>query len=235
MKSVKWMIASLMLFLMIGAHLQVLALDTGLVTQSLPDEEISNLTDQPKFTKITSYTPLAVECFDVRDDHMVVIGADAGDTAVIAVYDQNGNFQYGFETAEPGSFRVMWSEDVLAYYSIRSKYLFKINEDGKIIDVCIVESTKENSIYDRDVLLSTTRTVGNSTYHMINEDTVGNIFSSSFEKITKVDSTGTTVVYAASSNNRIQMISGFVILLLLLPLVTSIIIAEIRKHRNKTV
>ena len=233
MKRVKWVIALLMLIVIITVPLPVLAMDTGLATQPLSEEEISDIVKRREFVKITSYTPLAAECFDVRDDHMIVIGADAGDTAIIAVYDDRGNFRYGFETEEPGSFRVMWSGDVIAYYSIRSTFVFHINQDGKITDIRRVESTMENSIYDRDVLLSTTRTVGTSTYRMTNESTAADILSASFKKIIKTDPEGATVIYDASSNKRIRVVGGLIISILLSAFLVSGIVVGIKRHCNK--
>lgn len=233
MKWVKWMIGLFVLIFVMAIPFTVAAMDTGLTTQTLSDEEISGIVKQRQFVKITSYTPLAAECFDVRDDHMIVIGADAGDTAIIAVYDDRGNFRYGFETEEPGSFRVMWSGDVIAYYSIRSTFVFHINQDGKITDIRRVESTMENSIYDRDVLLSTTRTVGTSTYRMTNESTAADILSASFKKIIKTDPEGTTVVYDASSNKRTRVVGGLIISILLSAFLVSSIVVGIKKHCNK--
>ena len=191
---------------------------------------MSDLVNQNKFVKITSYSPLSVKCFDVRDDHMVVIGADAGDTAVIAVYDDRGNFQYGFETKEYGSFRVMWSGNDIAYYGIRSTFLFKINKDGKITEICRVADTMENSIYDRDVLLSTTRKVGISTYRMTNERAIADALPGSFKKIIKTDTKGTTVIYDASSNQRARLVGGLVGFLILSSFIVSCTVAGIKKH-----
>lgn len=233
MKWAKWMIGLFVLIFVMAIPFTVAAMDTGLTTQTLSDEEISGIVKQRQFVKVTSYTPLAAECFDVRDDHMIVIGADAGDTAIIAVYDDRGNFRYGFETEEPGSFRVMWSGDVIAYYSIRSTFVFHINQDGKITDIRRVESTMENSIYDRDVLLSTTRTVGTSTYRMTNESTAADILSASFRKIIKTDPEGTTVVYDASVNKHARMVGGLIVFLLLSALFVTNMVVGIKKHRNK--
>ena len=233
MKWAKWMIGLFVLIFVMAIPFTVAAMDTGLTTQTLSDEEISGIVKQRQFVKVTSYTPLAAECFDVRDDHMIVIGADAGDTAIIAVYDDRGNFRYGFETEEPGSFRVMWSGDVIAYYSIRSTFVFHINQDGKITDIRRVESTMENSIYDRNVLLSTTRTVGTSTYRMTNESTAADILSASFKKIIKTDPEGATVIYDASSNKRTRVVGGLIISILLSAFLVSSIVVGIKKHRNK--
>lgn len=233
MKWVKWMIGLFVLIFVMAIPFTVAAMDTGLTTQTLSDEEISGIVKQRQFVKITSYTPLAAECFDVRDDHMIVIGADAGDTAIIAVYDDRGNFRYGFETEEPGSFRVMWSGETIAYYSIRSQFLFKIDEDGKIMDVCRVDSTMENSIYDRDILLSTTRKVGTATYCMSNESAVTDALSSSFRRIIKTDPEGTTVVYDASVNKYARVVGGLIVFLLLSALFVTNMVVGIKKHCNK--
>lgn len=234
MKLVKWVIILLMLIVIITTPLAVSALDAGLTTQPLSDEEISDIVKQRKFVKITSYTPLAAKCFDVRDDHIVVIGADSGNTAIIAVYDDCGNFQYGFETEEPGSFRVMWSGDAIAYYSIRSTFVYHINQDGEITNIYRVESTTENSIYDRDVLLSTTRTIGTDTYRMTNESAFADTLSTSFKKIIKTDSKGTAVIYDASGNKHTRVVGGLIVALLLSAFLVSSIVMGIKKYCKST-
>ena len=230
MKYIKFLIALLMFVFIIAVPFSVSAIDTGLITQSLSDEEASDIVKQREFVKITSYTPLTAKCFDVSDDHMVVIGADAGDIAIIAVYNDSGIFQYGFKTKEYGSFRVMWSGNDIAYYSIRSALIFEINEDGKITEICRVANTMENSIYDRDILLSTTRKVGTATYSMTNERSVADALSSSFKKIIKTDAEGSRVIYDASGNQSARVVGGIVIFLILSSVIVSSIVVGIKKH-----
>lgn len=233
MKYIKLVIALFILMIIIGASPTVLAIDTGLTTQQLSNEEISDIITQVEFVKMTSYTPLAVKCFDVRDDHKIVIGTNVGNTAYIAVCDACGNFQYGFETEQLGSFRVMWSGDHIAFYCIRSELLFEIDENGKIVDICRVESTTENSVYDRDVLLSTTRKVGTSTYRMTNESTVADAFSVSYKKIIKTDGEETTVIYDASGDKNVRVVRGLIIGMLLSSLIVIGVIVGIKKHCQK--
>lgn len=234
MKRARWMVVFIIMIFIIVVPFTTFAIDTELVTQPLSDKEVVNIVKQREFEKITSYTPVPVKCFDVRDDHMVVIGADVGDAAIIAVYDDSGAFQYGFQTKEPGSFRVMWSGDDIVYYSIRSAFLFKINEDGKITDICRVANTAENSIYDQDVLLSTTRKVGTVTYSITNESAAIDKLSASFKKIIKTDTEGVAIIYDASSNQYVSFIAGVVVFLISSSIIVSGCIVGIKRHRNNT-
>ena len=232
MKYAKQIIMLIVVISLIGVPRTVSAIDTGLDTEALSNEEISDLVKKNEFLKITSYSPLSANCFDVRDDHMVVIGADAGDVAVIAVYDDCGNFQYGFEKEKLGSFRVMWCGNDIAYYSIRSALLYIINKAGEITNICRVTNAIENSIYDRDVLQATTRIVDGTTYRMTNDLAVADKLPGSFTKITKTDAAGTTVVYDASNNQRTHIIGGLVVFGLLSTFIVGSIIMGIKKHCN---
>ena len=233
MKHIKWVIVSLVLFSLIGVPLSVSAADIGLVTESLSDEEMSDYLARNEFVEITSYTPLAATCFDVRDDHMVLIGANKVDTAVIAVYDDHGNFQYGFEKEKLGSFRVIWSGNDIAYYEIRSQLLFVINEGGEITDIFRVPSTTENSVYEQEVLSSATRKVGSSVYRMTNELPVADALPGSFKKIIRTDEAGTTTIYDATGNQRIRVIGGIVGFSVLLVLLAGGITIGLKKHCRK--
>ena len=233
MKYIKWICILLLPALLVGVSFAVSAMDAGLAKESLSDEEISDITQRNKFVKITSYTPLVAKCFDVRDDHMVVIGSQMGDEAVIAVYDGDGNFQYGFKTESYGSFRVMWSGENIIYYGIRSALLFEIDKDGNITDISRVANTMENSIYDRDVLLSTTRKVGNSTYRMTNELAIADALPGSFKRIIKTDDNGSVVIYDASGNRCARIWGGVGISLIVLLIFVYGIIVFVKQQRNK--
>jgi len=205
MKYVKWITALLLLVFMTGIPITVAALDTGFTTEALSDEEISEIIEIRPFEKITDYTPKMVNCFDVRDDHMVVIGVDNGDNVIIAVYDAQGNFQYGFQADTFGSFGVMWSGDNIAYYTVRGDKIYEINANVEITNVRRVLSSVDNSVYYDEVICATTRTVGNSTYKMTNGNIVVDRFSGSFQTITRTDEAGTAVVYDASAHRRTRL------------------------------
>lgn len=211
MRFVKRVIVLIILIIIIGVPFTASAIVDGLDTSPMSDEEVTDLIKQYDIEKLTSYTPLTIKCFDVRDDHMIVMGASVGDeTAVIVVYDDQGNFQYGFEKEVAGAFRVMWSGNDIAYYGIRGSRLAIINESGEVIDIRRVANTTENSVYDQKVLLSTTRTVDNCTYRMTNGHPITDALSGSYKKIIKTDEEGTTVIYDATANRRVRLVKGLV-------------------------
>lgn len=225
----------LIVVILISIPFKALAIDTGLATESLTEDEKIVISEQRVFEKLTAYTPISANCFDVRSDQMIVIGAKTGESAIIAVYSDDGLFQYGFQTKEPGSFRIMWSGDAIAYYSIRSGLLYKINDDGEITDIFRVPSTTENSIYEQKTLSAFTRQVGNSTYHMTNGNIVIDALSTSFNKIIKTDTGIEAVIYDASNNQRARIIGGLVVFALLSTFIVCRIIWGIKKHYNKLI
>lgn len=188
-----------------------------LLTEPYPNEELSGQL-KSEFKKITSYTPLVVRCFDVRYDHMLVVGAEEGYSDVIAVYDEAGKFLYGFKIEDPGTFRVMWNGDNVAYYSIRGHYLCTISEDGEILDLRRVVSTAENSVYNTKVLESRTRTVGTSTYYMSTGKRIDYSLSGSYKIITRTEADGTTtIVYDASDDQQLRNSKVLLYLLIVSP------------------
>lgn len=236
MKHLKFIIVFLLLFLVIAVPFTVSALEQGLETQPLSDEEKSEIITRNKFEKLTSYEELPVVCFDVREDHMLLIGARSGAyEAVIAVYDGYGNFQYGFKTNSAGSFYVMWSGNEIAYYGIRSSLMFKVDTDGKIIDVCRVANTRENTSYTWDVLSSDTRSVGTTTYTRTNDNAISNFFIESGAKITKTDLEGTTIVYDASGSRSNRIVIGLIVVFIFLPFLAFASVLTRRKSRRKNI
>ncbi len=236
MKHMKWLIVLVAVLLLVGIPLTASALDAGLETEPVSEEEMARLVaiEANEFAKFTSYSsPRVIKCFDVREDHMIVVGSMKGTTtAIIAVYDRDGVFQYGFETEIYGSFRVMWSGNDIVFYSIRSSLLFKINEDGKITDIRRVAHTSKNSVYDQKVLLSKTREADGVTYRMTNGSVFTDFFRGAFKKITRTDAQGTSVVYDASGHQRLRIVSVAVAVGLVLPAFIAVcVVANVKKMR----
>lgn len=235
MKHMKWLIVLVAVLLLVGIPLAASALDAGLETEPVSEAEMAELIARKanKFTKFTSYSsPRVIKCFDVREDHMIVVGSmkDAT-TAIIAVYDRDGVFQYGFETEIYGSFRVMWSGNDIVFYAIRSSLLLKINEDGKITDIRRVAHTSKNSVYDQKVLLSETREVDGVTYRMTNGSVFTDVLRGSLKKITRTDAQGTSVVYDASGHQRLRIASVAVVAVLAPAFIAVCVVANVKKMR----
>ncbi|MBR3928635.1 MAG: hypothetical protein IKJ65_06505 [Clostridia bacterium] len=235
MKHMKWLIVLIAVMLLVGIPLTASALDAGLETEPVSEEEMAELIARKanKFTKFTSYSsPRVIKCFDVREDHMIVVGSmkDAT-TAIIAVYDRDGVFQYGFETEIYGSFRVMWSGNDIVFYAIRSSLLLKINEDGKITDIRRVLSTTGKSVYDQKVLLSKKREVDGVTYRMTNGSVFADLLRGSLKKITRTDAQGTSVVYDASGHQRLRIVNVAVVAVLAPAFIAVCVVANVKKMR----
>lgn len=233
MKTVKCLIFLMIIFIVVGSPCMAAPLHTGLETETVPSNEFSEIASNREFIKITEETALPAKCFDVREDNAIVIGSSSANTVTITVYDAAGNFQYGFETEELGSFRVMWNGDSIIYYSIRGERLYEIDSDGKIINIENVISSTENSVYDQKVLMSTTRTVGESTYNMTNGNRFVDVFSASFSQIIKEDAGGNMVVYNASENKLMLTFWRLVLFVVLSTFFVICIVANVKKRFNK--
>lgn len=230
MKAIKCLIFLMIIFIVVGSPCIAAPLHTGLETEAVPFDEFSEIARNRKFVKVTEEPALPAKCFDVREDNTIVIGSSSANNAVIAVYDDTGNFQYGFETQEYGTFRVMWNGDSIVYYSIRGERLYEIDSNGKIVNIENVISSTENSVYDQKVLTSTTRTVGDSTYYMTNGNRFVDAFSASFGKIIKEDTNGKVIAYNASDGQLMRTVWRLVLFVVFLAFC---IILNVKKHFKK--
>ena len=237
MKHMKLLVALVAVMLLVGIPLTASALDAGLETEPVSEAEMARLVaiEANEFAKFTSYSsPRVIKCFDVREDHMIVVGSMKGTTtAIIAVYDRDGVFQYGFEKETYGSFRVMWSGNDIVYYDIRGSKLFRIDADGEIIDIRRVPSTTENSVYDQKVLLSKTREVDGVSYRMTNGSVFADLLRGAFKKITRTDAQGTSVVYDASGHQRLRIVSVAVVAVFAPAFIAGGVISGIEKTRGQ--
>ena len=233
MKAMKCLIFLMIIFAVVSSPCIAAPLHTGLETEAVPFDEFAEIANNREFAKITEETALPARCFDVREDGAIVVGSKSANTAYLSVYDAAGIFQYGFETEELGSCRVMWGENSIIYYSIRGGRLYEVDSDGKIIKVENVISSTENSVYDQKVLTSTTRTVGESTYRMTNGNRFVDAFSASFAKIVKEDTNGKVIAYNASDGQLMRTVWGLASVVVLLAFIAICIIVNAKKHFKK--
>lgn len=113
-----------------------------------------------------------VKCFDVNENRIIATGTvllRKNYTSYIRVFTEDNEFLYGFFFYTDGSFVFEWQGENLCIYFTRSDYYVTVNANGDILSVEKAEDTKRNMEYVDDVLKSTKKTVGLTTYTLTNK------------------------------------------------------------------
>ena len=231
MKKLRLLILLVLAFLLLEGH-SVYAMTTGFSTT-----EIDNDTRQHIISSI-ALTPLDKEpkkmpvcCFDVNEDERLVLGWDTNTSGkkVIAVYQSDGSFLYGYSFYVSGSFGVQWDNENILLYSVRGNVAISIHADGTIAEIREIEDTIENNSYWYAVN-SWQRTVG--TDRFLRKCSMGplNLVAFASSQIIKIDAAGTeTMIYDVNQEYLIKVIAVtlFVVLFVAYTLIT--IVQTIKK------
>lgn len=84
------------------------------------------LSSEPKF--LFGFSNFAISssgCLAIASGHMP--------DNVIAVYDTNGSFLYGYSVDDPGAIAVSWEDNNVAVYLVRSNKKVILNRDGTVL------------------------------------------------------------------------------------------------------
>ena len=233
----KYIIAILLfLSVMTGAVQQVYAMNTAFSTERLSEEEeekflanvnISVLMDEPQKRKI--------ECFDVKENGLVVIGTSEENRKFVGVYSEEGSFQYGYEFKCDGTFGVEWNENNINIYFVRGDVAVTLNPMDEIESIFRIQNTEENNDYWHHHVFVTKRTVGDTTYMLKNDAGVFNLFASSYSKLVATRGDGEeTIVYDVGTSRLPEMLVKFIGVIIFILIVVLVIRKEILKLRDSS-
>ena len=174
-----------------------------------------------------------IECFDVTNDEMIVLGQKNSDKKVICVYSNNGLFQYGYSFNCTGKFGVEWNNNNINIYFSRSDVIATIAPKGEIVKLTKFNSTTENNSYLNSKIYSTTRKIGDTKYELKNDIGFLNIFASSYSQLTKTLANGeSTVLYDVTSTQLEKTILVFIFVIIMLVATLGVVIWLLIKFKR---
>ena len=185
-----------------------MATSLGLSWEELtPDEETAFLNNAKIHFLESEPSRLAIECFDVNKDGIIIIGSSNMDNRYICVYDADGNFLYGYTFESNGSFRVEWDDsDNITVYYVRSDIVHTINTNGETLQVRRMLDTGKNRDYWRNEVNATSKTVLGTEYKLQKGMGILGFFSSSYSKLVAVNNDGEErIIYDVSSVHSLKV------------------------------
>lgn len=211
MKYVRTFMVFLFFLLILNLKTISFAMNTGLSTEIIPDDEVQTILSRFDISMLTiEHEKRPIECFDVNEKGMIAVGYSSSfisNEKNICVYSNDGTFLYGYQFDDSGSFAVEWDEDRLIIYFVRSGLAVAVNKTGEIEAIEKIQNTIDNNSYWNHTIRSKKRVVGDTTYRLKNNMGALNLVASSYSQVVVEKADGVkTVIYDATTYHLITLI-----------------------------
>ncbi len=226
---------------------------TEFSTQDMADDKAEEFCKNVNIIKsIEKPEMMPIECFDVNDDGMYVLGHSnvksdlliedvssgrISDRKVASVYNAEGVFQYCYYFFCSGSFGLELLDDGLMIYFTRSSVAVELNILGEIKSVREILDTIDNNSYWNNVVYHNERQLNDIKYILKNDVGILDLFTSNYSQLIIRDEGGNEkVVYDVSfDSNKRMILSVLGVVLLVIVVLISIIRQMHKKRRRETI
>lgn len=201
MRKVRLLLLVCILFVCGVGLITVNATTIGLQTYSLPEEEKTEFIEGLDIERLDNDDQKsAILSFDVRDDGTVAIAIGGG---IIYVYDQSGEFQYGFRIDSNGDFGIEFQNEMLAIVFIRGEFVALFDSTAECVDVQRASNLNQHLPRILEILDRTVKEVAGKSYVLERDIEVG----AGYSRFVKIDEHGErTVLYDVTTNHKISQV-----------------------------
>ena len=195
--------------------IRINAVNTDFAVEEMSEKDINTFTSNIGIT-VTDKEPdkKAIECFDVNDNGMVVIGVKDIYGTEVCVYSPQGDFLYGYGLETQQSIGVEWGGRYVNIAFVRSDVIVSVDVDGIIVDVKRIQDTVENNSLWMYLRYSTERSVGDTKYLIRNNFGVLNCLATSHSQLVIANSVGEeSIIYDVNSVQLAKMITSIILVI----------------------
>lgn len=205
-------------------------MNTGFSTQAY------NKTIKTSFDFLKKEPPQKpIECFSVSEDNKIAIGASSNENRYVSIYDENGNYLYGYSFNDEGTFGVEWEQSELLIILVRCGLIVKINHKGNIVRIDQIENTVDNSIYLHNNVFAKSKIVNGNKYELNNDMGILNIFASKYSTLAKTNLDGVqTVIYDVHNDYLILLLVSIIGAVLFITIAITVLIVKTRNVGHNT-
>ena len=172
----------------------------------------------------------------VNDNGLFAIGTDGLHGKNVCVYDENGNFKYGYEFDCFGSFGIEWDDNDIIIYFVRDDVAASFDKTGANTELRRIKDTSDNNTYWYHFVFSDNRKIDGNTYTMKNNMGLLNLFATSYSQLIKTDPSGNEkILYDVSNTYTTKFIVIFITSILLFTMIVVVVITQcikMQKARN---
>lgn len=233
-KKLLFTITFILIFL--GLQINTFAEEIGFSTEEFTESERVNIVENINILVMYEEPEKqSIECFDVNENGMIVIGSSSFKNKTICIYDSDGFFQYGYRFKVDGSFGVEWCGENIIIYIVRGDIAIYITPDGNIDNILKIQNTIENNSYWNHSVFSVSKTTNHGVYHLKNDMGFLNLFASSYSQLIVESNGNQTVLYDVNSEQMIEYSIVFALALSFVAISMVFILRNIlRKFKKKT-
>jgi hypothetical protein len=152
---------------------------TAMQNRDESDIDGARFLDLSVFNTISSER--TIQCFDVNEQGWFAIGYRGNK---INVYDQNGDFQYGYQFSCNGDYGITLLSENIIIYIVRGGTIAEFDPEGKLVSV-------EKAIFTQDIMNNiicrTSKLIGSTTYSL--ERDIG-FFSGDYSRLVSTQENG---------------------------------------------
>lgn len=186
------------------------------VTASISEEEqeqfFTNLRNFELITKADEYH--SIDCFALSEGGLIALGFDTSDDAIIYVYNEDGEFLYGYRFLNNHcAFAIFFEGENLSVYWGKTEYIGSFDSGGNCLQLRkVVTSPKNSDAYYNDRYRPASGKIGERQYYADR----GLGISTKYIRFTVVDNQGAEqVIYDVSEEHNSSAVIYCVILLLI--------------------
>lgn len=208
---------------------------SGFETEEMSMNDIESFLDNINlFLVNTEPSQKPIKCFDANAQGMIAIGTEDGNNKAIAIYSDNGSFQYGYRFQTEGSYGIELNNEELKIYFVRNDVAISISISGELKNVSRICDTPENNTYWNRYVRATSRNKGEYVYALKNDVGILGIFASSYSQLYRIDSLGNEqLIYNANSFQFFNILIMFLGILVFVCIVVIVIIKEFKKLQRE--
>lgn len=221
----------LVLLAFLAAAIPAQAAELGLATEPLSAEQEATVWSNIEITLLeTPPRKFGIKNFDVSGEGLIAIGSENTVEKIIAVYDPEGTFLYGYTFENDGTFRLQWVGENIFIQLIRSDLGVTVDRTGQILSIVNISDTMENNSYINHVLEAKKRTRGDSVFYLKDGN---DSFDFSYSQLVRVDDDGSEhILYDVSTEQFIKGNAALFLAALVAFIVLSTVKQELAKRRQ---
>lgn len=200
----------------------VQATDEDIAIEEVTPEEKDRLLNYLDISVITAEpVDKPIHSFDVNETGQIVLGLEAlTGKRKIAIYSPEGEFLYGYEFNDEGSFGAVWDGDNVVICSVRGDLAVWVDQKGEVKQIGFIQNASENHYAWHKVVFARQRMVGEVRYVMRNEKGFFNTITSCYTQVAAVFPNGEEkIIYDVSGVQLLRRIFYFTVIVSFITLV----------------
>ena len=208
------------LFVMLLISIKPNANNSGIETESYPEEKKSNLINRLNICVLEEEPDRRpIDCFAMNKNGVIALGCSRGSSKKsICFYTQEGIFIYGVLFVCQGSFCIELNGDLLIIYFVRDNVAVSVNPNGEVVDIVAIKKTVENNKYKNRLLGQSKFKEGNTEVILKNDMGFFNLFAWNYSQLIIKSNEGEQILYDVNSSQFKKIVIMFIFILLFIAL-----------------